>query len=236
MELKDKTVLVTGSSKGIGKAIAIEFAKKGSNVVICSRNQKELEDAKQDIEEFDVKVLAVKTDLREEEQVKNLIDKTLEEFNGIDVLINNAGIGYFEEIVNLDTEKFDDVMNTNFRAVFLVCKHSLKNMYEKGNGHIVNISSLAGKNPSGNGSAYSSSKAALNMFTECLFLEAREKGVKVSYVMPGSVNTGFSSRHNHNVENILKDKDVAKAVVHIVEHEDNSLIRNIEISSTKKPY
>src|SRR3989338_4363057 len=134
MELKDKTVIVTGSSKGIGKAIAIEFAKKGSNVVICSRNQKELEDAKQDIEEF----------------------------NGIDVLINNAGIGYFEEIVNLDTEKFDDVMNTNLRAVFLVCKHSLKNMYEKGRGHIVNISSLAGKNPSGNGSAYSSSKAALN--------------------------------------------------------------------------
>jgi len=179
MEFKNKVVVVTGGSSGIGKRIAERFSEEGAKVIASSRDEKSEGNF-----EF------IKADVREEREVKGLIESVIKKYRKIDILINSAGI-YSQnqyDIVNLSAEEFDDSMNTNFRGTFLTTKHVLPYLL-KNEGNIVNISSALGLVPEKESSIYCSSKAAVNMFTKTLALNYADQGIRINAVCPGPIDT-----------------------------------------------
>jgi NAD(P)-dependent dehydrogenase (short-subunit alcohol dehydrogenase family) len=179
MEFKNKVVIITGGSSGIGKRIAERFSKEGAKVVVSSKDEKSEGDF-----EF------IKADVREEEAIKSLVEDVVKKYRKIDILVNSAGI-YSQnqyDIINLATEEFDNSMNTNFKGTFLTTKHVLPHLL-KSKGNIVNISSALGLVPEKESSIYCSSKAAVNMFTKTLALNYADQGIRINAVCPGPINT-----------------------------------------------
>jgi NAD(P)-dependent dehydrogenase (short-subunit alcohol dehydrogenase family) len=231
MKVENKVAIVTGGSRGIGKAIAIALAEKGYNVVICSRNINELNKAKEEIENFNVKVLAIKCDVRNYKEVKNLVNKTMEEFGRIDILINNAGIALKKSVIDTSEEEWDNVIDTNLKAPFLLTKEVLPIMVKQKSGCIVNISSGAGKSGFAEFSAYCASKFGLIGFTESLAKEVKNNGIRVYAICPGPVATKMQEEivgkmYPFIKPFIQKPEDVAKFVIDAIEgkYESGSVI------------
>ncbi|MCB1023168.1 MAG: SDR family NAD(P)-dependent oxidoreductase, partial [Acidobacteria bacterium] len=188
MELKGKIAVVTGGSKGIGKAIAERLLKAGATVFICAREKSVLREAVTDLERFG-RVSGEICDIRSETQVKMMLDECQRVFGGVDILVNNAGIGVFGKTVEeLEPEEFRRTLETNLFGVFYACHFAVPLMKARGGGYIINISSLAGQNAHPKMAAYNASKFGLNGFTEALMQEVRQENIKVSYICPGSVN------------------------------------------------
>jgi short-subunit dehydrogenase len=234
MILKDKVAVVTGGSKGIGKQIALALASEGCRIAITSRNEKELKSAAREISQSGVEVLAVSSDVRKPEDVENLVKKVDEKYGPAQILINNAGIGRFAEIATMENEDFRAVLETNLFGVFYCTKAFLQGMIAQEEGHIVNISSLAGKNNFAGGSAYCASKHALISFSECLMLEVRHHNIKVTTICPGSVQTDFSE--------VMKDRtwaltanDVANTVVDVLKTSPASLASLVDLRPLRPP-
>ena len=182
--------IVTGGSKGIGLAVARAFLDRGMQVSITGRNEKELRAAAGRLGSS-TNVHAVVADVREPADAQRTLDETVARFGGADVLVNNAGVGRFANVADMSIESWRQVIDTNLSGVFY-CTHAvLPEMRRRGGGYIINISSLAGKNAFTGGAAYCASKAGLNAFSEALMQEVRYDNIRVSYVMPGSVSTGF---------------------------------------------
>jgi 3-oxoacyl-[acyl-carrier protein] reductase len=228
---KNKVAIVTGGSRGIGKAVAIALAKKGYNVVICSRNKDELNKAKEELEKFNVKVLAIKCDVRHYKQVKNLVKKTIKEFGRIDILINNAGIALKKNVVDMSEEEWDNVIDTNLKGPFLFTKEVLPFMIRQKSGCIVNISSGAGKTGFAEFSAYCASKFGLIGFTESLAKEVKNFGIRVYAICPGPVATKMQEEIVGKMYPLIKPfiqkpEDVAKFVIEAIEgkYETGSII------------
>ena len=229
--LRGKVALVTGGSRGIGLAIARALVADGVQVAITGRSAAHLSAARPKIEAAGPgAVETLQADVRRYDEVKGAIDATVARFGGLDFLINNAGVGIFTDVASMTPEQWAEVIDTNLTGVFNACQAALPHLRRRGGGFIINISSLAGKNPFKGGAAYCASKAGLNAFSEALMQEVRYDNIRVSYVMPGSVATGFSSGdETKGADWKSAPEDVAEVVVNLLQHNPRSLPSRVEI-------
>ena len=235
--LANKVALVTGGSKGIGLAVAEEILERGGSVAICARNAAEVQAVGKQLEErFPKRVLAMRCDVRRENEVEATFAAVDERFGGIDVLINNAGVGFFKNLEKMTLEEWNTIIETNVTGVFLCCRAAVPRMRTRGGGYIINLSSLAGKNAFPQATAYNASKFALNGMSEALMQEVRHDGIRVSYVMPGSVNTYFNSgTPDASMSWQLQPEDIARVVVDLLGHDARSLPSCVEIRPSMPP-
>jgi 3-oxoacyl-[acyl-carrier protein] reductase len=233
--------IVTGGSKGIGLAIARAFLERGMQVAISARNAEDLDHAATALAGGD-KLLRVQADVRDASDAQRLVDETVRRFGGVDVLVNNAGVGRFATVADMTLEAWRQVVDTNLSGVFHCCRAAIPEMKRRGAGFIVNISSLAGKNPFTGGAAYCASKAGLNAFSEALMQELRYDNIRVSYVLPGSVSTGFGDRGSSGeadaaarlgAEWKLAPEDVARVVIDLLAHDPRSLPSRVELRPSR---
>ena len=227
--LTGKVAVVTGGSRGIGLAIAEAFLREGASVVISGSSRDHLDAATKSLASYSGRVSAVQADVRRYDEVEGLMATAAGDFGGLDILINNAGVGVFKPVAETTVEEWHRVLDTNLSGVFYGCHAAIPHMKRRGGGWIINISSLASKNAFVNGGAYCASKSALNAFSETLMQEVRYDGIRVAYVLPGSVNTGFGGLSNTKSEWALMPEDVALAVVDLVAFPARSLPSRVEI-------
>ena len=237
MNLESKIAIVTGGTKGIGRAIATALVGEGLSVCISARKQSEIDNTVRELNRSDQgKANGFVCDVRDYDQVKALINHAAEKLGGVDILINNAGIGMFETVAETSPEDFRAVLETNLFGVFYCCHEAIPEMKRRGGGYIINISSLAGANPHPRMAAYNASKFGLNGFSEALMQEVRHDNIKVSYIMPGSVNTEFGGDSPSEEKSWqLTPDDIARVVVDLLDHDDRALPSRIEIRPSKPP-
>jgi NAD(P)-dependent dehydrogenase (short-subunit alcohol dehydrogenase family) len=236
MTLTGKTALVTGGSRGIGLATARALIKQGASVAVTATQADAVARAAADLaaDGSRDRVLGLTADVRSASDVEAAISRVVDTFGGLHILVNNAGVGAFAPVAEMDPADWHKVIDTNLTGVFLCCRASIPHLRRQG-GWIVNISSLSSKNPFPNGAAYSASKAALNAFSEALMQEVRYDGIRVAYVLPGSVATGFGGLPNTKSEWALMPDDVAEVVVDLVAHPSRSLPSRVEIRPAQPP-
>jgi len=231
--------IVTGGSKGIGLGIARAFVEREMQVVISARNERELARAADQLGGGD-RVATVVADVQRAEDAERLVKEAVARFGGLDVLVNNAGIGTFAHVSDMSIDTWRKVIDTNLTGVFYCCHAAIPELRRRGGGYIVNISSLAGKNSFVGGAAYCASKAGLNAFSEVLMQEVRYDNIRVSYVMPGSVATDFgvvdgNDRNSPNDSWKLTAEDVARVVVDLVTTDSRALASRVEMRPSKPP-
>ena len=237
MNLANKIALVTVGTKGIGRAIAEALVTAGAGVAITARNEDELNAAVTDLKKLGAGTAAgYVCDVRNYEQVKSVIAEAAKEFGGLDILINNAGIGIFASVESMSVDDFRAVLETNVFGVFYCCHEAIPLMKQRGGGYIINISSLAGANPHPQMAAYNASKFGLNGFSEALMQEVRHDGIKVSYIMPGSVNTAFGGDEPSDEKSWqIQPIDIAQVVMDLLEYPDRVLPSRVEIRPSRPP-
>jgi NAD(P)-dependent dehydrogenase (short-subunit alcohol dehydrogenase family) len=238
-QLKDRIALVTGGTRGIGYSIAQALLAEGAKVFICGRYDAALRTALQKLgrnggrERLD----GATADVRYYEDCRKVVHGTAERFGGLDILVNNAGIGIFKPVDQLTPEEWDATVETNLSGVFYCCHEAIPLMRRRGGGYIFNISSLAGINAFAGGSAYNASKFGLNGFSEAIMQEVRYDGIRVSYIMPGSVATDFAAAPGSRPHESWKltGEDIAKAVVDLYKFSDSALASRIELRPSQPP-
>jgi NAD(P)-dependent dehydrogenase (short-subunit alcohol dehydrogenase family) len=237
MEIKGKVALVTGGSKGIGRGIAEALVAAGAQVCVSARKTEDVNAAAKSLNELGPGPVTGKVcDVQDFEQVRMLFRNVETEFGGLDILVNNAGIGIFGPVENTSPEDFRAVLQTNLFGVFYCCHEAIPMMRRRRGGYIINISSLAGANPHPNMAAYNASKFGLNGFSEALMQEVRHDGIKVSYIMPGSVNTAFGGDSPSEEKAWqLTPADIARVVIDLLHHDDRSLPSRVEIRPSRPP-
>jgi len=225
-QLTGRVALVTGGSKGIGAAIARALADAGASVVSTSRSG---------AGESGASLKQVRADVRVPEDAARAVDEAVKTFGGLDILVNNAGVGLFANVADMTVDQFRQVIETNLNGVFYCCHAALPHLRHRGGGWIINISSLAGKNAFTGGSAYCASKAGLNQFSEALMQEVRHDGIRVSYIMPGSVDTAFAGHGGSKAGWAILPEDVAQVVVDLLEMPARTLPSRIEMRPSQPP-
>jgi NAD(P)-dependent dehydrogenase (short-subunit alcohol dehydrogenase family) len=238
MDLAGKSAVVTGGSRGIGHAIARALLQRGANVAITGTKQETIDAAVRELRGAageGVRVDGVRADVRKYAEVEALMAGVAARFGGLDVLINNAGVGIFRPAAELSIDEWQTVIDTNLTGVFYCCRAAIPHLRARGGGWIINISSLAGKNAFPEASAYCASKAGLNQFSEALMQEVRYDGIRVSYVMPGSVSTEFGGRGGGKGDWALRSEDVAEVVTDLIAHPARSLPSRVEIRPARPP-
>ncbi len=233
MDLTGKTAVVTGGTKGIGRAIAEALVKGGATVAITARNQDEITNAESELNSLGHgSAKGYVCDVRDYDQVKSLFAN----LNAVDILVNNAGVGIFASVESMSVEDFRAVMETNVFGVFYCCHEAIPLMRQRGGGYIINISSLAGTNAHPKMAAYNASKFGLNGFSEALMQEVRHDGIKVSYIMPGSVNTEFGGDEMSDEKSWqLQPSDIAEVVMDLLAHPNRALPSRVEIRPSRPP-
>lgn len=236
-EVRGKTAVVTGSSKGIGYAIAEALVRAGANVVVSARKAEEVEEAVRRLGELGGgEALGVACDVRKYADVQRLIGAAVERFGGVDVLVNNAGVGGFAPVDRMPPEQWEQIIETNLNGVYYCCHEAIPHLRQRGGGWIINIASLAGKNPFAGGAAYNASKFGLVGFSEALMLDVRHDDIRVNYIMPGSVATYFNG-HTPSEEDAWKiqPEDIARLVMELLTFPSRSLPSRIEIRPSRPP-
>ncbi|HEX2094560.1 MAG TPA: SDR family oxidoreductase [Longimicrobiaceae bacterium] len=236
-QVRGKSAVVTGGSKGIGYAIAQALANAGANVLISARHEDEVQEAARRLNEVcEGEVVGVVCDVRRYEDVRRMIGTAVERFGGLDVLVNNAGVGGFAPVDQMPPEQWHQIIETNVNGVFYCCHEAIPHLRKRGGGWIINIASLAGKNPFAGGAAYNASKFGLVGFSEALMLDVRNDDIRVNYIMPGSVATYFND-HTPGEEDAWKiqPEDIARLVMELVTFPSRSLPSRIEIRPSKPP-
>jgi NAD(P)-dependent dehydrogenase (short-subunit alcohol dehydrogenase family) len=237
MELGGRTAIVTGGSKGIGYAVARRLAEAGSNVIICARGEAEVAAAASELGALgEGAVIGVKADMRSFDDVRRLTTIALERFGRLDILINNAGVGGFAPVDEISPQMWSQILETNLTGVFYASREAIPHMRERGEGWIINIGSLAGKNPFAGGAAYNASKFGLLGFSEAMMLDVRHHGIRVSCIMPGSVETHFSGPGSHSgADWKLQPDDIAEAVMDLLAFDSRALPSRVEIRPSRPP-
>jgi NAD(P)-dependent dehydrogenase (short-subunit alcohol dehydrogenase family) len=233
--LTGKVAFVTGGSRGIGLAIARALAAGGAHVAVSGRSDTHLSSARKRIESAGPgSVETFQADMKDHAAVTRAIDAAAARFGGLDILVNNAGVGHFADVAEMTTDQWADVIGTNLTGVFNACHAAIPHLRTRRGGFIINISSLAGNNPFAGAAAYCASKAGLNAFSEALMQEVRYDDIRVSYVMPGSVATGFSSGDaQKGADWKIAPEEVAAVVVNLLHHPARSLPSRVELRPTK---
>ena len=229
--------VVTGGSRGIGLATARALIGAGARVAITATSDETLRPAVLELEQLGRPdaVLPIRADVRHADQVDQAIDTVVRRFGGLDVLVNNAGVGIFQPVTEMTGDDWHRVMETNLTGVFYCCRAALPHLRARGGGWIINISSLSSTGPFAGGAAYCASKAGLNAFTDALMQEVRQDGIRVACVLPGSVRTEFSGRTIGSDTWKLAPEDVAQAVTALIEYPARSLPSRIEIRPSQPP-
>jgi len=235
--LEGHVALVTGSSRGIGKAIAKKLAQLGAAVSLCGRNSKALEAAAREVGELSSSVLAQAADVTNARDIASLVQATEEKLGRITLLVNNAGIGNpgFGPVQEKSESAWDLVLNTNLKSVFLMSRAVAPLMIQRRRGDIINISSLAGKNTFAGGGLYCASKWGLQGLSGCMAEDLRAYGIRVSVICPGSVATEFSGRGAKDPSKVLTPEDVAHAVAMLALQGPQSFISEVHLRPVSKP-
>ena len=233
--LAGKTAFVTGASRGIGFAIARRLGQMGAKLGICARDAKTLDDAASRLRSEGAEVFAAAADVASAKDVAAVVAQTEKSLGSIEILINNAGTGYFGPVQEADEISWDTVLDTNLKSVFLLSKAVAPGMIERHTGHIINIGSLAGKNAFKGGAIYCASKWGLMGLTECMAEDLREHGIRISTICPGSVATEFSGRSAKDPSKALSAEDVAHAVAMVVTQGPQSFLSEIQLRPVRKP-
>jgi NAD(P)-dependent dehydrogenase (short-subunit alcohol dehydrogenase family) len=233
--LANRVALVTGSSRGIGKAIALKLASLGAAIGVCGRDEKALAETERELKEINIRVYAHRADVTKSADVGALVAATEQKLGAISILVNNAGMGLFGPVQDKSEEEWDRLMNTNLKSVFLVSKAVVPLMIQRQTGDIVNISSLAGKNTFAGGGIYCASKWGLQGLTGCMAEDLRGYGIRVSAVCPGSVATEFSGRGPKDASKVLTAEDVAHAVAMVLLQGPQSFISEVHLRPLAKP-
>ena len=230
-----QVAVVTGGSRGIGLAIASALVADGARVVVTGKSEAHLSAARPLIEKAGPgAVETLQADVRRYDEVERAIAATVTRFGGLDILVNNAGVGIFANVADMTPAQWSEVIETNLTGVFNACHAAIPHMRQRGGGFIINISSLAGKNPFEKAAAYCASKAGLNAFSEALMQELRYDNIRVSYVLPGSVATGFSSGdETKGADWKIAPDEVAEVVVNLLRHNPRSLPSRVELRPSK---
>jgi NADP-dependent 3-hydroxy acid dehydrogenase YdfG len=224
-----KITLISGASRGIGRAVAVKLAHEDHFVMLLARNAEEIGELEQEIDESGGKSLGFVCDVSDEEQVNATVTQILRDFKRIDCVVNNAGIGVFKSAEDILPEEWDRVMDVNVKGSFLLTRAVLPHMKAAGAGHIVGIASDVSKRTFASGSLYTASKYAQHAFFESLRREVRSLGIKVSVVYPGLVDTYFhgDEQGNQKQTRFLGATDIANAVSYILQAPSHVLIDEI---------
>ncbi|HEV2177944.1 MAG TPA: SDR family oxidoreductase [Terriglobia bacterium] len=238
-ELTDKIAVVTGGTRGIGWSIAEALLKEGARVFICGRDAAALKSALEKLAGSGDgrRADGLVADVRRYEDCRKLIHTTAERFGGLDILVNNAGVGVFKPVAELTAEEWDTTIETNLSGAFYCSREAIPLMRQRGGGYIFNISSLAGVNPFAGGAAYNASKFGLNGFSEAMMQDVRYEGIRVSYLMPGSVSTDFGATPGRKAAEPWKltGEDIAKAVCDLYKFPAHALASRIEMRPSQPP-
>lgn len=228
-----RVVLITGGTRGIGRALAQALLEAGDRVAVTGTTADGVVKAERELARFG-QAAGIICDVRDAAAAELAVRTTTERFGGIDVLVNNAGVGVGAPIAELTGDEWHRIIGTNLTGVFNCCKAAIPHLRRSGGGWIVNVSSLASKNPFPGGAAYCASKAAVNAFSEALMQELRFDNIRVTYVLPGSVATGFSGRESGaGADWKLLPEDVARAIVDLLNHPARSLPSRVEIRPSR---
>jgi NADP-dependent 3-hydroxy acid dehydrogenase YdfG len=228
--------LVTGGSRGIGRAIALLLAKMGSSVAICGRDTKALQSTTAELEQIAPRTFSQVADVSQSKDVTSLVQNSQAALGSISILVNNAGIGLFGPAHEKSEEDWDRVINTNLKSVFLVSRTVVPRMIQMGHGDIINISSLAGRNAFAGGGIYCASKWGVHGLSGCMAEDLRDFGIRVSVIAPGSVATGFfGDPAKKKLSNALSPEDVAHAVATVVTQSPQSFVSEIQLRPLRKP-
>ena len=234
--LTGQIAVITGAGRGIGAAIAIKLADMGARSIICGRTRAALERTAAAIQRDGDQSTVIECDLTDLGSVEALAEYVGREFGRVDILVNNAGIrGQQGPLQELPPDGWDNIVNTNLRGVYYMIRAFAPLMIRARNGHIINISSLAGKNPIANGAAYAASKWGLNGLSYSVAEELRAHNIRVSVICPGSVHTDFNPHTGKDAEKMLQPSDVAHAVAMIVTQAPQSFASEILLRPTQKP-
>ncbi|MEZ5291447.1 MAG: SDR family oxidoreductase [Vicinamibacterales bacterium] len=230
---------VTGGTRGIGLAVVKALVARGDSVALTGTSIESAQRAETAVALAAgdaTRVMGLECDVRDAGAVRRAIDAATQRFGGLDLLVNNAGVGVGAPIADLDEAEWHRLIDTNLTGVFHCCRTALPHLKARGGGWIVNVSSLAGKNPFVGGAAYCATKAGLDAFSEALMQEVRHDGIRVAQICPGSVATGFSGRApDAGADWKLHPEDVAAAVLHLLSHPARSLPSRIEIRPARPP-
>jgi 3-oxoacyl-[acyl-carrier protein] reductase len=232
-----RVAIVTGGTRGIGHATARALLESGAAVAITGTSQDGMDRATAALAgraQDGARVAGFACDVRDAAAVERMMGEVAARFGGVDVLVNNAGVGVFRNLADMTHDEWHRVLGVNLTGVFNCCKAVMPHLRQRGGGWIINISSLASKNPFAGGAAYSASKAALNALSEALMQEVRHENIRVSYVLPGSVATEFSGREAATgADWRLHAEDVAQVVMDLLAHPARSLPSRVELRPSR---
>jgi len=228
-----KIAVITGGTRGIGRAISSRLLEEGAGVAICGRSQASVDQAVKELHsEKGGEVVGLPADVSNWDQVERFFDIVRSRLGGVDYLINNAGLGIFRNVKELTPEEWRRIIDLNLTGVYYCCRAALPLLLGRGGGYIINISSLAGKNAFAGGVAYNASKFGLNGFSEATMLDLRYDDIRVSYIMPGSVDTDFSPR-SAPADWKIAPEDVAEVVVGLLRMPARTLVSRVEMRPSK---
>jgi NAD(P)-dependent dehydrogenase (short-subunit alcohol dehydrogenase family) len=233
--LRGKVALVTGGSRGIGLAIARALVQAGVQVAITGLSESRLSTTRPLLEAAGPgAVETLRADVRAYADMEQAVAATVARFGGLDILINNAGVGVFADVSEMTPEQWAEVIDTNLTGVFNACRAALPHLGQRSEGFIINISSLASKNAFAGAAAYCASKSGLNAFSEALMQEVRHDNVRVSYILPGSVATEFAGNdERRGADWKIAPQEVADVVLNLLEHDTRSLPSRIELRPSR---
>ena len=234
--LKDQVALITGASRGIGKAIALSLAKSGVRLALAARNAKALEETAKACSTHGNPALVIPCDLQDTKSIQNLVSETTTRLGGLNILVNNAGVNGSGSADSGDLNAWDLTIDINLRGLIHLTRHALPEIEKSDWGAVINIASMAGRRPFGGAGVYCATKHGVVGFTHALFEDVREKNIKVSAICPGFVSTDMVAGRGLNDQRMIQAEDIAKAVEFVLTYPENACPIEIQIMPQRTPY
>ncbi len=229
-DLRGRNVLITGASRGLGRSVALAFAREGARLALAARTASQLEAVVREVRALDAEAIAVPTDVADPAQVEACVAATRSRLGPIDILVSNAGASIRKSVLALTPAEWDLVQHTNLRPAFLFSRLVLPDMLERGDGHLFLVASIVGKRGGAGAAAYRAAKAGLINFSQSLGAEVKEQGVRVTAVLPGTLNTPwFDDRPELDRGCMLDPTEVARAMVNVAKLDQGTLVPEITI-------